>query len=107
MRGEIWTQPKVFAISLICILKMDFLAGNREKAIAFLQSEDADAQRNAHTLGIVFRVSIDNNQIAPGVVQPLNSESSTPLGRDQMPRHCDRVKRSFLAVVARGIAIQS
>jgi hypothetical protein len=33
---------------------MDFLAGNREKAIAFLQSEDADAQRNAHTLGIDF-----------------------------------------------------
>jgi hypothetical protein len=33
---------------------MDFLAGNREKAIAFLQSEDADADRNAHTLGIDF-----------------------------------------------------
>ena len=30
---------------------IDILAGNREKAIAFLQSEDADAQRNAHTLG--------------------------------------------------------
>nr|WP_225895693.1 hypothetical protein [Dendronalium phyllosphericum] len=33
---------------------IDFLAGNREKAIAFLQSEDADAQKNAHTLGIDF-----------------------------------------------------
>ncbi|MBN3899560.1 MAG: hypothetical protein HWQ41_31125 [Nostoc sp. NOS(2021)] len=33
---------------------IDFLAGHREKAIAFLQSEDADAQRNAHTLGIDF-----------------------------------------------------
>ncbi|MDZ8104691.1 MAG: hypothetical protein RM338_03585 [Nostoc sp. DedQUE12a] len=33
---------------------MDFLAGNREKAAAFLQSEDADADRNAHTLGIDF-----------------------------------------------------
>ncbi|MBD2299561.1 hypothetical protein [Nostoc sp. FACHB-190] len=33
---------------------MDFLAGNREKAIAFLQSEDADRQLHAHTLGIDF-----------------------------------------------------
>ncbi|MDF5725021.1 MAG: hypothetical protein PUP91_32130 [Rhizonema sp. PD37] len=33
---------------------IDFLAGNRSKAIAFLQSEDADADRNAHTLGIDF-----------------------------------------------------
>jgi len=33
---------------------IDILAGNREKAIAFLQSEDADADRNAHTLGIDF-----------------------------------------------------
>jgi hypothetical protein len=33
---------------------IDFLAGNREKAIAFLQSEDADADRNAHTLEIDF-----------------------------------------------------
>ncbi|MBD2776285.1 hypothetical protein [Iningainema tapete] len=33
---------------------IDFLAGNREKAIAFLQSEDADAQSHAHTLGIDF-----------------------------------------------------
>ncbi|MDF5723156.1 MAG: hypothetical protein PUP91_22325 [Rhizonema sp. PD37] len=33
---------------------IDFLAGNQEKAIAFLQSEDADAPINAHTLGIDF-----------------------------------------------------
>jgi hypothetical protein len=33
---------------------IDFLAGNREKAIAFLQSEDADAKSHAHTLGIDF-----------------------------------------------------
>ncbi|MDF5728416.1 MAG: hypothetical protein PUP92_10345 [Rhizonema sp. PD38] len=33
---------------------IDFLAGNREKAIAFLQSEDADASSHAHTLGIDF-----------------------------------------------------
>ncbi|GAA6614797.1 hypothetical protein NUACC26_005830 [Scytonema sp. NUACC26] len=33
---------------------IDFLAGNSEKAIAFLQAEDADAARNAHTLGIDF-----------------------------------------------------
>ncbi|ALF56416.1 hypothetical protein ACX27_16245 [Nostoc piscinale CENA21] len=33
---------------------MDFLAGNREKAIAFLQSEDADPQLHQHTLGIDF-----------------------------------------------------
>lgn len=33
---------------------IDFLAGNHSKAIAFLQSEDADADRNAHTLGIDF-----------------------------------------------------
>ncbi|MEH2031856.1 MAG: hypothetical protein V7K67_19750 [Nostoc sp.] len=33
---------------------IDILAGNREQAIAFLQSEDADADRNAHTLGIDF-----------------------------------------------------
>ncbi|MUG98406.1 hypothetical protein F7734_41335 [Scytonema sp. UIC 10036] len=31
-----------------------FLAGNREQAIAFLQSEDADAKSHAHTLGIDF-----------------------------------------------------
>ncbi|KYC42964.1 hypothetical protein WA1_12720 [Scytonema hofmannii PCC 7110] len=31
-----------------------FLAGNREKAISFLQSEDADAKSHAHTLGIDF-----------------------------------------------------
>ncbi len=33
---------------------IDFLAHNREKAIAFLQSEDADAQSHSHTLGIDF-----------------------------------------------------
>lgn len=33
---------------------MDFLAGNHQKAIAFLQSEDADVHRNSHTLGIDF-----------------------------------------------------
>jgi len=33
---------------------IDFLAGNREKAITFLQSEDADAKSHAHTLGIDF-----------------------------------------------------
>jgi hypothetical protein len=33
---------------------IDFLAGNSEKAIAFLQAEDADVDRNAHTLGIDF-----------------------------------------------------
>jgi hypothetical protein len=33
---------------------IDFLGGNREKAIAFLQSEDADAKSHAHTLGIDF-----------------------------------------------------
>jgi hypothetical protein len=33
---------------------IDFLAGNREKAIAFLESEDAEAQSHAHTLGIDF-----------------------------------------------------
>ncbi|RUR75739.1 hypothetical protein ACF3DV_28450 [Chlorogloeopsis fritschii PCC 9212] len=33
---------------------IDFLAGNRARAIAFLQSEDADAQNHAHTLGIDF-----------------------------------------------------
>lgn len=33
----------------------DFLAGHRERAIAFLQSKDADAERwHAHTLGIDF-----------------------------------------------------
>jgi hypothetical protein len=31
-----------------------FLAGNREKAMSFLESEDADAQNHAHTLGIDF-----------------------------------------------------
>ncbi|AFY32905.1 hypothetical protein [Calothrix sp. PCC 7507] len=33
---------------------MDFLAGHQKKAIAFLQSEDADAKSYAHTLGIDF-----------------------------------------------------
>ncbi|WP_460203354.1 hypothetical protein [Scytonema sp. NUACC21] len=33
---------------------IDFLAGNREKAISFLQSEDADTKSHAHTLGIDF-----------------------------------------------------
>lgn len=33
---------------------IDLLARNREKAIAFLQSEDADAQSHSHTLGIDF-----------------------------------------------------
>ncbi len=33
---------------------IDFLAGNRQKAIAFLQSEDAEAKSHAHTLGIDF-----------------------------------------------------
>ncbi|GAA6620195.1 hypothetical protein NUACC26_060110 [Scytonema sp. NUACC26] len=33
---------------------IDFLAGNREKAISFLQSEDADSKSHAHTLGIDF-----------------------------------------------------
>ena len=51
--------------------------------------------------------STDNTQISPGVVQPSDFESNTPLGRDQMPRCCDRVKRSFPAVAARGIATQS
>lgn len=36
------------------IAMMDFLAGNQKKAIAFLQAEDADADMNAHTLGIDF-----------------------------------------------------
>ena len=30
MRGEIWTQPKVFAISLICILNFLILWEDRE-----------------------------------------------------------------------------
>ncbi|MEH2006239.1 hypothetical protein [Nostoc sp.] len=30
MRGEIWTQPKVFAISLICILNFLMLWSDRE-----------------------------------------------------------------------------
>ncbi|OUL23968.1 hypothetical protein BV378_20255 [Nostoc sp. RF31YmG] len=33
---------------------IDFLRGNREKAIAFLQSEDADSSLNEHTLGFDF-----------------------------------------------------
>ncbi|MCJ8280331.1 MAG: hypothetical protein MJK14_10595, partial [Rivularia sp. ALOHA_DT_140] len=33
---------------------IDFLGGNREKSIAFLQSEDADAKSHPHTLGIDF-----------------------------------------------------
>ncbi len=33
---------------------IDFLAGNREKSINFLQSEDADAKSHTHTLGIDF-----------------------------------------------------
>ncbi|NJK27581.1 MAG: hypothetical protein HC925_02115 [Coleofasciculaceae cyanobacterium SM2_3_26] len=32
----------------------DFLAGNRARAIAFLQQPDRDAEANAHTLGIDF-----------------------------------------------------
>ena len=35
----------------------DFLAGNRDKAIAFLQSEDKQAQDNQHTLGIDYYYS--------------------------------------------------
>ena len=42
-------EKKSYPLAMI-----DFIAGNREKAIAFLQSEDADADRNAHTLGIDF-----------------------------------------------------
>ncbi len=33
---------------------IDFLAGNQQKALAFLQSEDADATSHTHTLGIDF-----------------------------------------------------
>lgn len=33
---------------------IDFLAGNQQKAISFLQSEDADAKSHVHTLGIDF-----------------------------------------------------
>ena len=33
---------------------IDFLAGNRENSIAFLQAEDADAKSHSHTLGIDF-----------------------------------------------------
>ena len=33
---------------------IDFLAGNREKSIAFLQSEDVNAKSHPHTLGIDF-----------------------------------------------------
>ncbi|BAY45098.1 hypothetical protein SAMD00079811_27000 [Scytonema sp. HK-05] len=33
---------------------IDFLAGNQQKAISFLQSEDADAKSHLHTLGIDF-----------------------------------------------------
>ena len=33
---------------------IDFLGGNREKSIAFLQAEDADAKSHSHTLGIDF-----------------------------------------------------
>ena len=33
---------------------IDFLAGNRESSIAFLESEDADAKSHRHTLGIDF-----------------------------------------------------
>lgn len=33
---------------------IDFLAGNRDKAIAFLEAEDADAKSHPHTLGIDF-----------------------------------------------------
>lgn len=33
---------------------IDFLGGNREKSIAFLQAEDADAKSHNHTLGIDF-----------------------------------------------------
>jgi hypothetical protein len=43
---------------------IDFLAGNREKAIAFLTAPDADASRNSHTLGIDFYSSFTlKNQI--------------------------------------------
>ncbi|WP_442944718.1 hypothetical protein [Nostoc sp.] len=35
---------------------IDFLAGNLEKAIAFLQSEDADALRNAHTFRVIKNI---------------------------------------------------
>lgn len=33
---------------------IDFLRGNREKAIAFLESEDADSSKNSHVLGFDF-----------------------------------------------------
>ncbi|MGB3637507.1 MAG: hypothetical protein WBA39_08015, partial [Rivularia sp. (in: cyanobacteria)] len=33
---------------------IDFLAGNRESSVAFLQAEDADAKSHSHTLGIDF-----------------------------------------------------
>lgn len=41
---------------------IDFLAGNRQKAGAFLQSEDADAQSHSHTLGIDFYSSFTLKQ---------------------------------------------
>ncbi|MBE9209398.1 hypothetical protein IQ244_23430 [Nostoc sp. LEGE 06077] len=35
---------------------IDFLAGNREKAISFLQSEYADPRFHTHTMSIAVKV---------------------------------------------------
>lgn len=50
---------------------------------------------------ITVKSASDSNQIAPLVVQPLNSESSIPPRHDQMPKHCAPVKQSFLVAEAR------
>jgi hypothetical protein len=41
---------------------IDFLAGDKQKAISFLQAEDADAQSHSHTLGIDFYSSFTLKQ---------------------------------------------
>jgi hypothetical protein len=52
-------------------------------------------------------VHLDSTQTVPVVVQRSVSESSTLLERDQMPKHCDRVKWGFPAATAKGIVGQS
>ncbi len=51
--------------------------------------------------------ALDSTQTAPVVVQLSNFGSSIPLRRDQMPKHCDRVKQGFPAVEAKEIVGQS
>jgi hypothetical protein len=71
----------------------------------YLHSDFGSTQKGTiEELTIAFQYSI---QIAPVVVQRLDSESSTPLRRDQMPRRCAQGRRGFPVAAAKGIADQS